>query len=136
MAESIYSTKQSSNRSIASVRQRARIYEQRICAWKSGEWDGTSPCGELSDYIRKYMLGKHNNSCAQCGWNSINPTHGNCPVQIEHIDGNSANNLESNLTVLCPNCHSLTATYGALNKGRGRFARRMRDRNHSNLLIQ
>jgi Zn finger protein HypA/HybF involved in hydrogenase expression len=31
---------------------------------------------------------------------------------------------EENLILLCPNCHSLTATYGALNKGRGRTLRK------------
>jgi predicted HNH restriction endonuclease len=41
-------------------------------------------------------------------------------VEVEHIDGNWRNNQPSNLTLLCPNCHSLTPTYRALNWGRGR----------------
>ncbi len=45
---------------------------------------------------------------------------GRIPVEIEHIDGDWTNNLPSNLTLLCPNCHSLTPTYRALNRGRGR----------------
>lgn len=39
-------------------------------------------------------------------------------LQIHHIDGNHYNNEESNLQLLCPNCHSLTPTFGALNKKR------------------
>lgn len=33
------------------------------------------------------------------------------PLELEHIDGDHANNNLSNLTMLCPNCHSLTDTY-------------------------
>ena len=38
------------------------------------------------------------------------------PLELEHIDGNSSNNLLDNLTLLCPNCHSLTPTYRGRNK--------------------
>ena len=38
---------------------------------------------------------------------------------MEHIDENYANK-EENLILLCPSCHSLTPTYGARNKGKGR----------------
>ena len=43
---------------------------------------------------------------------------------MEHIDGNSENNNIENLELLCPNCHSLTPTFGALNKGKGRKNRK------------
>jgi Zn finger protein HypA/HybF involved in hydrogenase expression len=32
-------------------------------------------------------------------------------LQLEHIDGNHKNNNLSNLTFLCPNCHSQTSTF-------------------------
>ena len=32
-------------------------------------------------------------------------------LQLEHIDGDRLNNELSNLTLLCPNCHSQTSTY-------------------------
>lgn len=38
------------------------------------------------------------------------------PIELEHIDGNTRNNLISNLTLLCPNCHALTPTYRGKNK--------------------
>ena len=47
-------------------------------------------------------------------------------LELEHIDGNSDNNTEENLTILCPNCHSQTLTYKNRNKGNGRHNRRMR----------
>ena len=37
--------------------------------------------------------------------------------------GNFFNNIENNLELLCPNCRSLTSTYRARNKGRGRDRR-------------
>lgn len=46
------------------------------------------------------------------------------PLQMDHTDGNPENNEESNLRLLCPNCHALTPTYMGKNKGRGRSKRR------------
>ena len=42
------------------------------------------------------------------------------------VDGNYTNNKEENLTLLCPNCHSLTKTYKGANKGNGRHNRMKR----------
>ncbi len=33
------------------------------------------------------------------------------PLELEHIDGDPANNSIDNLTLLCPNCHALTPTF-------------------------
>jgi hypothetical protein len=33
-------------------------------------------------------------------------------LEIDHIDGNPTNHTLTNLRLLCPNCHSLTETYG------------------------
>jgi 5-methylcytosine-specific restriction endonuclease McrA len=65
------------------------------------------------------LLEKNNYSCSECGWNKINPKTGKSPLEIDHIDGDCSNNKEENLRVLCPNCHSLTPTWKALNKGNG-----------------
>jgi hypothetical protein len=37
------------------------------------------------------------------------------PIELEHIDGNHANNNLDNLTLLCPNCHAQTPTYRGKN---------------------
>lgn len=34
-------------------------------------------------------------------------------LQLDHIDGNSDNNMPSNLQLLCPNCHTQTETFGS-----------------------
>lgn len=40
------------------------------------------------------------------------------PLQLDHIDGDRTNNQLTNLRILCPNCHALTRTWCARNRGR------------------
>ena len=72
---------------------------------------------------KRYLIHKHGAKCMDCGWERVNPTTGLIPVQLEHKDGNPRNHNLTNLELLCPSCHSLTPTYGALNKGNGRKGR-------------
>ena len=38
------------------------------------------------------------------------------PLELHHIDGDHKNNVLDNLTLLCPNCHTLTDNYRGKNK--------------------
>lgn len=96
------------------------LLEHKINQWKLGLWDGSLASGDISKTIRNYIRKKYNEACVVCGWREVNPKSGKIPTEIEHIDGNHQNNKEENLTLLCPNHHSLTPTYRALNKGNGR----------------
>lgn len=78
--------------------------------------------------LRRRLIEMHGAACMECGWNKVNPTSRSCPVELEHIDGNSTNNVLPNLKLLCPNCHSLSPTYKGLNRGKGRSIRRERYR--------
>lgn len=98
-------------------------YEEYIQKWKNGEVTGIRGAEALSSHIRKYLFIKYDSKCCECGWSKVNPTTGKIPLEVEHIDGNGKNNKEDNLKLLCPNCHSLTSTYKALNKGKGRKVR-------------
>lgn len=98
-------------------------YKQYIEEWKLGLQNGLSGKYQTSDYIRRYLFEKYDNKCCRCGWSEINPTSGRIPLQIHHVDGNYKNNSEDNLELLCPNCHALTPTFGALNRGKGRDGR-------------
>jgi hypothetical protein len=55
--------------------------------------------------------------CYSCG---IGNTWNNKPItlQLEHIDGDHCNNEITNLTILCPNCHSQTSTFSIKNKSK------------------
>lgn len=85
---------------------------------------------DLPNPIRRYMLDLAGHKCTSptCstpgGWTGINPVSGKTTLTIDHADGDATNNKFENLRVLCPNCHSLTPTFGGLNKGSGRKNRR------------
>ena len=99
-------------------------YKDYIQKWKNGEVDGLSGEYQLSHYIKRYLFEKHHNKCSKCGWGEINQFTGNIPLEVHHKDGDYTNNDENNLDLLCPNCHALTATYKAANKGNGRKDRK------------
>lgn len=101
--------------------QKEYEYIEYIKKWKSGEVDGSIGKSwiEISKHVERYIFEKHNRKCSNCGWSEINPYTGTLPLEIEHIDGDATNNKEENLTLLCPNCHSLTKTYRGANKGNG-----------------
>lgn len=80
-------------------------------------------------WYKKYLIHEYGEKCMNCGWGEVNQYSGKIPIELEHIDGNSENNNLDNLKLLCPNCHSLTPTYRALNVGNGRHNRRERYKN-------
>ena len=90
--------------------------------WKKGQVQGNIgiTSRNISTHLRKYLIEKFYNKCSICGWSQKHPITGIVPLEIEHIDGNSENNQENNLKLLCPNCHALTSFYKNLNRGNGR----------------
>ncbi len=98
------------------------VYQSYIKQWKQGLINGTTGINviTLSGYIRRYLKDKYGEKCSLCGWNEKHPKSGKVPIEIDHIDGNSDNNKEENLRLICPNCHSLTASFRNYNKGKGR----------------
>lgn len=103
--------------------QQKYYYEEYIKRWQNGEENGMKGQYGLSKRIRRYLLEKHEHKCELCGWGEVNPYTGTIPLEIHHIDGDYTNNSESNLQVLCPNCHSLTETHKSHNKS-GRKGRK------------
>jgi hypothetical protein len=67
--------------------------------------------------LKRMVILIRGNRCENCGWCKIHPITGNVPVQLHHEDGDHSNNAPDNVKLLCPNCHSLTPNYMALNKG-------------------
>lgn len=103
--------------------QKEHEYKEYIRNWKNKKVNGLRGEYQISMYIKTYLFNKFNNKCARCGWGKVNRYTGKIPLEVEHIDGNYNNNEESNLILLCPNCHSLTSTYKGANLNNGRKSR-------------
>ncbi len=75
------------------------------------------PFEELSiDKKRNRVLEYQNFCCSKCGiseWNGIALT-----LEMDHINGDNADNRRENLECLCPNCHSQTPTWRGRNKSK------------------
>lgn len=65
--------------------------------------------------IRRILLDKREHRCESCKrktWMGKSIS-----LQVHHVDGNSDNNDENNLKLLCPNCHSQTPNFMGKNIG-------------------
>jgi hypothetical protein len=97
-------------------------HKEYIRRWLIGEETGNRCKTEvsISKHVRRWIFEKYDNKCCKCGWDKINTTTNKIPLQVSHIDGNPYNTIPENLELICPNCHSLTPTFGGLNTGNGR----------------
>ena len=92
--------------------------KSKIEAWLAGKDVGyTGVTFRIKRFVRRYLFNVFQSQCVKCGWGETNPTTGNIPLEVNHIDGNPANCQLENLELLYPNCHSLTSNYRNLNKG-------------------
>lgn len=67
-----------------------------------------------ADLKRLRVIEEQREACNQCGlshWRGYRLT-----LELEHKDGNRANDARENLEAICPNCHSLTLTWRGRNK--------------------
>lgn len=108
-------------------------YKIYIQSWKQDKVNGLRGIKTqvISKHITRYYIEKYRETCFICGWKKIHPSTGKVPLEIDHIDGNSQNNREENLRLICPNCHSLTPNFRNLNKGKGRSWRGQSSSNYS-----
>lgn len=71
---------------------------------------------ELKNRLIKEMGWENKCSILECGVNSWLGKE--LVLHLDHINGINTDNRIENLRLLCPNCHSQTATYCAKNSGR------------------
>lgn len=58
----------------------------------------------ITKWQKEFVKKQNKYTCSNCNKQFKN-------VQIHHINGNNLDNRYANLTLLCPNCHSLTHNY-------------------------
>ena len=104
--------------------QQDYYYKLNIIDWRENKKFQRNESAYVPQFIRRYLFQKFGNKCCKCGWKEVNPATKKVPLQIDHINGDACDNREQNLQLLCPNCHSLTETFGSLNNGKGRENRR------------
>jgi len=81
-------------------------------------WNKDQQLKDWSDYskvsnLKPHLIKKRSHKCEQCQlseWLSE-------PIKLEvhHIDGDRTNNIETNLQLLCPNCHAMTDSWRKAN---------------------
>lgn len=94
-------------------------YKSKVTDWLTGKIIYNSQ--QTPRFIKRWLFEIHNNQCELCGWSQVNQRTGMIPLQIHHIDGDCTNNNYKNLQLLCPNCYSLTDTFGNSNHKSKRF---------------
>lgn len=82
--------------------------------------------GEISNRrtLKRIIAHLYGNICTECGNAGIHNGK-ELKLQLDHKDGNAANDFPDNVRLLCPNCHSQTPTFTAKNKGSGRGSRKI-----------
>lgn len=69
--------------------------------------------------LKPYFLEKQDYKCCICGHPNV---HNGMELVfiLDHIDGDSTNNTEENLRLVCPNCDTQLPTFKSRNIGNGR----------------
>ena len=108
-------------------------YQYRACisAWRTNSRKSMLKVAtkNISRHLKRYLIETHGERCSQCGWDKRHPLTNRVPLEVDHIDGDADNNTQSNLRIICPNCHALTNSFRNLNRTRGRSWRIRRIRN-------
>ena len=97
-----------------SIKRKIALLNIDCSHWTGSLWSKGESVKDWCDYkknarLKQHLLKSRGHACEGCGlatWKD-NPI----PIELHHIDGNSINNIESNLQLLCPNCHFLTPNF-------------------------
>lgn len=102
----------------ASIKKKLHRLSVDTSHWKGQAWSKDEQLKDWSKYVRpsslrKLLIKERGNVCENCGLSQwMNEV---IAVEVHHEDGDRTNNTLTNLSLLCPNCHSLTDTWRGRN---------------------
>ena len=87
----------------------------------------THKSGGITVGARKYLISQRGRKCEKCEndrWMGVL-----IPIEFHHKNGNPDDNRETNIQILCSNCHAITINHRGRNKnGNGRWSRKNKNR--------
>lgn len=119
-----YCTRSCAATTIQAPLKRIRPTKQELAQARLAKTVAAVAVGERGHAVTKvHMVANLGNKCMdpECAWDFERYP---IDVELDHIDGDSQNNMPSNLRLLCPNCHGLTDTFMAKNRGKSTRAYR------------
>ena len=93
-----FTNKYCNNKCQAEHRSRMLIQD-----WKQTP-QGTKAWPKVPDWVKKYLVSERGHKCETCGGTTWMGQE--IPLVVDYKDGNSYNNSEENLELICPNCKS------------------------------
>lgn len=98
-----------SNRDYSEMYKNMSEESKQRMNWNKGLFTGTKFEYGGGGNHKGYLIQERGHKCECCGletWLDKPIT-----LELDHIDGDTRNNVKSNLRLLCPNCHSYTDTW-------------------------
>ena len=96
------------------LRKKIAKFDIDTSHWEGQLWSKGKQLKKISEYskgsrLKIHLIKQRGHRCEECHGKKWKDK--DIPLELEHIDGNSHNNKETNLKLLCCNCHSQTRTY-------------------------
>jgi len=90
------------NNSCQQEHQRRNKAFEKVQEWKEAKTP--QAWAKIPDYIKQYLIGQRGHRCQVCD----NTDHNGqtIPLDVIYKDGDSYNNKEDNLQLICPNCRA------------------------------
>lgn len=79
--------------------------------------------------IKRFLIEQRGHRCQDCGLTEWKEKP--IPLELHHVNGDTDENTEENLQLLCPNCHAFTDHYKGANKGKDGERQRARRKRYS-----
>lgn len=77
--------------------------------WSKGKFLKEEGGYQRPNSIKKHLISIRGHQCQSC--DNVEWLGKPITLELEHVDGDSTNNLYDNLKLFCPNCHSQTPTW-------------------------